>query len=116
MLAALQAADATAWLAVAAVASVAWLIWRGGGGTALQALKLANEILEKRVHTLEGQAAIDQKMLAELRARTDITEAIQPLIEAVLQHEEAATARYEKTGLVLDTIASRLGAEPTAHE
>jgi hypothetical protein len=103
------------WVAVVGVFSVAWLQWRGGGSTAIQVLTATNEVLERRVHELTSQVNEQQRTIGELRARTDITLALQPLIDAVLEHERMSATRQEKTSLVLDAIASRLH-EPLAHE
>jgi hypothetical protein len=100
------------WLAVVGVAAVAWITWRGGGSTAIATLEASNRVLERRVRELEVQRKLDLAQIVELRARTDITEALQPLIDAVVRHEDSANARYGKTARVLDRIADKLDAPP----
>jgi hypothetical protein len=110
--AAIEIGALSGWVTVLVVIGAAWVFWRGGGGTALASLETANRILEKRVHDLEAQVKLDQATIAELQARTDITLAVKPLIDAVMQHENQAQARFEKTLTVLGQIGKRL--EPAA--
>src|SRR5437868_3969635 len=64
---AILAGSVAQWLTVAAVIVGAWLIYRGGGGTALETLQTANRILERRVHDLEAQGKQDARLIAELK-------------------------------------------------
>lgn len=99
------------WLTIASVVIAAWLLKSGGGGTALASLKTANEVLERRVHDLERQGKLDAATIGELRARTDVTLALRPLLEEVTRHEHNAQERFGKQLAVLGLIAERLGAE-----
>jgi hypothetical protein len=102
-----------AWLTVAAVVVGAWLIWRGGGGTALSTLQTANRVLEQRVRDLERQALNDAKMIAELQGKTDMALAVQPFMAWAETHESRAVERHARTLVVLDLIAAKIG--PEAH-
>lgn len=115
LVAALAAGTIAQWLTVAAAAGIAWALFRGGGGTALATLEAANRILEGRVHELEKQGKRDAETIAELRGRTDVALAMQPLTVSMEHHEERAQARFEKTLDVLDLIATRLGKEHDGH-
>lgn len=96
------------WLTVTGVVIVAFLVWRGGGGTALTVLTVANDVLEKRIVELTATVSDQQRTIGELRARTDITIALQPLIEAVITHEGLAAERHTQTAGILTTVADRL--------
>ena len=97
-----------AWLTLAVVAIVGYYFVRGAGGTALSTLELANGILEKRVHDLESQGKADAKLIAELKARTDLSVQMAPLMAWTGQHELRDQERFEKTIAVLGEIADRL--------
>lgn len=95
----------------------------GGGGTALQSLVVANQVLEKRVKDLEDQAHADAKTIAELRGRTDVAEALKPLfswqekhdaqvIAWSEAHENRAQERHAATILVLEQISAKLAPTP----
>jgi hypothetical protein len=99
------------WIAVAGVAIVSWLIWRGGSGTALDTLQTANRVLERRVHELEQQAKKDTAKIAELSGKTDMALAVKPFMEWATLHETRAGQRHEGIVAVLQMIADRLGAE-----
>lgn len=97
------------WLTFFAFAVAAFFVWRGGGGAALGVLEVANRILEKRVGELEKQQLVDAKELAELRGATNFNTALAPLVLASEHHEERAAVRFERSMVVLDLIAARLG-------
>ena len=88
-----------------------FFVWKGAGGTALRTLETANRILERRVHDLEAQARDDTKTIAELKGKTDMALAVKPFMEWAVQHEGRAHERHEKTLMVLDLIAARIGPE-----
>lgn len=100
--------SAPGWLTLVAVVVVGFYFVRGAGGTALSTLETANRILEGRVHELETQGRADAKLIAELKARTDIAVQIQPLVKWTGEHEHRDQERFEKTILVLGEIADRL--------
>jgi hypothetical protein len=100
-----------AWLTFLGVLGAAFVIWRGAGGTALQTLQTANRVLERRVHELEKERLSDKSEIAELRGKTDMALAVKPFMEWATMHELRAAERHEKTLVVLDLIAERIGPE-----
>jgi hypothetical protein len=99
------------WLTLVALLITGYLIWRGGGGTALDTLQTANRVLERRVHELEQQAKKDTAKIAELSGKTDMALAVKPFMEWATLHETRAGQRHEGIVAVLQMIADRLGAE-----
>jgi hypothetical protein len=99
----------SSWAALIVLGGVAWVVYRGGGGTALDVLRNANAILEKRVHDLEQERKEDAKTIAMLKARTDVAEALAPLMTWAHAHEANAATRNEQQLSVLELIAARLG-------
>lgn len=91
---------------------LAWLTWRGGGGTALRSLRDANEVLERRVREQDKMIVGLQRQVASLQARTDISLAITPIADWTTAHEVRAQQRHDATLKVLEMIADRLGPEP----
>lgn len=110
----LAAAAAGSVLFLVVTARVAWAVWRGAGGTALDTLGRANRVLERRVLDLEKQGLHDQTMIAALVAKTDVSVAIAPLVVWSTAHEERAAQRHEATLAVLGLIADRLGPDREA--
>lgn len=100
-----------AWITSIVVVAAAWSFRRGGGGTAIASLEAANRVLEKRVQDLEHQAHEKDRMISELKGRTDVSIALTPLLEISQRHERQAQERHEKTLIVLDLIAARLGSD-----
>lgn len=117
------------WLLLVFGLAVAWRVSRGGGGTAVQELSKANEVLTKRTHELGGEVRDLRVENERLRSRTDFAQALAPIMaagvdaadqarqsqESILKllttHEERAEARFAKTTGVLGLIADRLGPE-----
>lgn len=97
-----------AWLTLIVVSIVGYFFVRGAGGTALSTLETANRILEGRVHDLEAQVKSDAKLIAELKARSDLSVQIAPIVRWTGEHDEREQQRFEKTILVLGEIADRL--------
>lgn len=100
------------WLLLLLAAFVAWRISRGGGGTAVQELSAANQVLEKRVHELGGEVRDLRVENTALRARTDfqgsLAASITPLRESMERHELGAQERNGKVVEVLETISTQL--------
>lgn len=91
-----------AWLTFAGVVFVA-LIFRGSSpGAALEIEQRANKTLTDRVEKLEQEQKIDRDLIARLQAKTDVSVALEPLIEWCQTHERLASARA-------DEILERLG-------
>lgn len=96
----------------AAIAFGAFLFSRRyGGGAALRELEMANKVLEKRVNELTVQNTKLTAQVATLTGRTDVATAVEPVMRLLRDHEREAAIRSERTLLVLDLIASRLGRE-----
>lgn len=98
-----------------------WFIVRHGGGSAVTELDRANRVLERRVAELTAQNTEQAARIAVLESQTNVTAALQPVIDLLRHHEEAAErraadARRQADGVldVLDLIATRLGPEPKA--
>lgn len=90
------------WALLALAIGVAWRLSRGGGGSAVQELSKANEVLTRRVKEL-GDEVRDLTILNEqLRARTDFAAVIQ-------SHEERAQQRHDSQLHILGLIAARIG-------
>lgn len=97
------------WLTLVVVVSVAWILYRGGTGTAVSGLQDANRELERQIKEKAGQLSALERINAELRAEKDVNVAIVPVVDAMKSHEVRAQERHEKTLIVLDLIAERLG-------
>lgn len=104
------------WITLAALLAGFVVFARGGGGVALTHLREANEILTATIKTLEEKLRVAEREISELRGRTDVSVAIAaamgPLLEWSGAHELRAQERHEKTMVVLDLIADRLGPDP----
>lgn len=87
---------------------------RHGGGRALEELERANGVLERRVNELEKEIGRLTAELAAANARTDVSLAITPVLEALKLHEDRASERTDRTLAVLGLIADRLGPEAEA--
>jgi chaperonin cofactor prefoldin len=98
-----------AWLTLVTVAVIGYYFVKGAGGAALTTLETANRILEGRVHTLEAQAKDDAKLIAELKARTDLSVQLQPLVQWTGEHENRDQQRFEKTIAAMGVIETALG-------
>jgi hypothetical protein len=99
----------TSGAALVMLVAIAWIVYRGGGGTALDVLQKANKVLEEKVHDLEAQVTSNAKTIAELQARTDVAEALEPLMAWAHTHEHNAETRSARQLTVLELIANRLG-------
>ena len=126
MIAAAFIADAPSIILMLGLISAAWYFRKGGGGTALESLETANRVLEKRVHELEDNVRMletkqtnDELTIAELRKRTDVSLAIQPLSELITAHEATeykwsevaesrAAERHQQAMGVFERIAAQL--------
>lgn len=101
------------WLTLAALIAAAWTFHRGGGGEALRALRDTNEVLAETVETQREKLQEAEKQIAQLQGKTDVSialvTALSPINEWTAGHETRAQDRHEKTMIVLELIASRLG-------
>ena len=99
------------WLTVAAAIGAGYVLWKGGGGTALATLQVANQVLERRVHELTTANTELTAQVAELRGKTDMALAVRPFMEWAQTHEDRAAERHKATVTVLELLAERLGAD-----
>jgi hypothetical protein len=111
LLAAIDLGTLPTWLTFGGIMGAAWMFYRAGGGTAIATLEAANRVLEKRVQDLETQSRRDNATIAELRGRTDVSMALAPILEWTVHHEDRAQQRHDRTLIVLDLIAERLGGD-----
>jgi len=96
------------WVTILVIIGAAWMFRRGGGGTAIVSLEIANRVLEKRVLQLEQQAKHDAALIAELKARTDLSVQLQPIVKWTGDHERHDQERFDHTLTILDRIAGLL--------
>lgn len=87
---------------------VAWRVTKGGGGSAVSELSVANQVLEdrdkRRQHEMEAQAG----KIAALESKTDVVLAVTPLIS---EHERHSQERFEATIQVLEAIRDQIHAD-----
>lgn len=99
------------WGTLALLLAAAWAFRRGGGGTAISELQAANLVLEKAVHR-QGLEILDlRRQLSESEARTDVALALQPLLNAIGEHESQAAKRAERMIGVIESVGALLGKE-----
>lgn len=99
------------WLTLAAVLGAAYIFSRGAGGSAISSLETANRVLDKDNEHLKTQVIDLTKTVAELRSKTNVAEALQPLAASIAHHEERAQARFEQTSVILELVAERLDSQ-----
>jgi hypothetical protein len=68
---------------------------RFGTAGALGELETANRVLQNRVHELHESDERKTHEIAELRARTDVSLALAPLLEWTVSHETRAQERHD---------------------
>lgn len=96
------------WLILVLTGAVAWRVSRGGGGTAVQELSKANEVLEDAGKKKDAEIHDLRSRISSLEARTDIAQALQPLSDSINNHEARAQTRFEQTSAILELVAERL--------
>lgn len=96
---------------VAAVLALrgAYAVWRGGGGTALETVTLANRVLEGRVHELSKEVALLRAENVVLAAKTDFAMALAPIMTWAETHERNAEKRSIAMLDLIGLLAARLG-------
>lgn len=97
------------FVGIALVVAGAYALWRGGGGTALDTLQLANRVLETRVHELSKEVALLRADNAALSAKTDFAMALAPIMVWAESHERNAEKRSTAMLDLLAMLAARLG-------
>lgn len=118
------------WLTLVGLLTLGWIMYRGQAGPAVAYLQTANTVLEKEVEELKRKVKLLEEANAELRAKTDISVAIKPVIDWTIAHEHADEHRHQEVVSafqplilelerhtssvlnVLELIAARLGPEP----
>jgi hypothetical protein len=100
------------WLTLVGIIGLALALRGGQIGPALSYLRDANSTLETENRELKLQLAEQVAIVASLRARTDLEPMQAALLAQLGGHEDRAQGRFEKTCVLLDLIAERLGAEP----
>ena len=88
---------------------------RHGGSEALETLSKSNDILAAKAEEQGSRIRDLEKANAELKAKTDVTIAIAPLLAWSESHESRAADRHVAILQVLDLIAARLGPDPNGH-
>lgn len=115
-LGAIQWGTLPGWLTLVLLVGAAFAIpRRGGGGPAIASLEATVRVLEAKTTSDAATIAELRETVADLRARTDVSVAIQPVVEALTAHETRAAERHTGSLKVLDLIAGRLGPEPNGH-
>ena len=101
------------WLTLLLLCAGFVVFMRGGGGIALTHLREANEELTNTIGRQDTKLREAEREISELRGRTDVSLAIaqglNPVLELSSQHEIRAQERHERTMMVLELIARRLG-------
>lgn len=101
-----------AWLTLCLLTVSAATFVRGSRSTAIRNLRVENDELERDCKAKDEHI---RTLLAEkvrLEATRDLTPIITAMLEQSQSHETRAQDRFEKTTIILDLIAARLG--PTA--
>lgn len=96
------------WLTLLTIVILGYYFVKGAGGTALNTLQTANEVLEKRVKALEAQAVEDKKTIAELRARSDLSIQLAPIVKWTGESDAREQERFDATAKVLAGISQAL--------
>lgn len=102
------------WFGVVVLAAIAWVVYRGGGGSALEVLRTSNRVLDDELRELKRLRVVDARKIAALEARTDLTVALEPLRRALDLHEQHASERNSAQLHVLEMIAAKLGPDEPA--
>jgi hypothetical protein len=118
------------WLTFAGILFAAWIFYKGGGGTAINSLQTANQVLEKRVHDLGAEVRDLKIENAGLKEQTNVAVALIPAVQKIVdeisehdarvaeslsRHEDRAIQRHDGQLKILELIADRLGPDPNGH-
>lgn len=101
-----------AWITLGGVILVAVILWRGGSATAVEGLQAINRELERQIHERDKQVKDLQDRVRALEQKTDVTLALGPVLGAMQQHEDNASARSLAALAIMGQIADRLGPDP----
>lgn len=97
------------WLTFAGVLGLAWTLKGGQIGPAVGYLREANTTLEQENRELTERLKERDREILALRSRTDLEPMQQALLNSMHTHEARAAERFDKTCIILDLIAERLG-------
>lgn len=97
------------WATLATLIIVGFLLVRGGSGVAVSGLQDTNRELVRQVHELQKENTDLRGRVRALEAKTNVAQAIVPIVEAMQSHEVRAQQRHEGTLLILDRIAEKMG-------
>lgn len=100
------------WLTLLTLAVVGYLLVRGGSGTAVTGLQDTNRELVRQVMTLKDENTELRARVRALEAKTDVSVALVPVVNALKAHETRAAERHNGTLRILGLVAERLGPEP----
>lgn len=81
------------WLTLAALLVTAWLIYRGGGGQALDVLERANRVLTEELKRRDAKEAEQAKEIAELRATRSLEAITDTVVSQFDQQQKRAETR-----------------------
>lgn len=99
------------WATLFTLIVVGVLLVRGGAGQAVSGLQDTNRELVRQVHDLQHENHELKERVRVLESKTDVAQAIVPVVEALQNHEVRAEQRHAGTLKVLDLIAARIGPE-----
>lgn len=97
------------WLTFCGVLGLAWTMKGGQIGPAVGYLREANTALEQENRELAERLKERDREILALRSRTDLEPMQQALLNSMHAHEGRAQERFEKTCVILDLVAERLG-------
>lgn len=104
------------WATLVTLIVVGRLLVRGGSGQAVSGLQDTNRELVRQVHELQKQNTDLRGRVRALEAKTDVAQALVPVVDALSHHEVRAQERHSGTLLILERIAEKMGpdTEPEA--
>jgi len=100
------------WLTLLTLVVVGYLLVRGGSGTAVTGLQDTNRELVRQIGALKDENTELRARVRALEAKTDVSEALVPVVKALKDHETRAAERHDGTLRILGLVAERLGPEP----
>lgn len=91
--------------------AVVWRITKGGGGSAVEELSKANEVLTKRVQDLGAEVRDLQVENVELKSRTDYQSVLDDFDRRAEERHLALMKTSQVQTSILSMIADRLGSD-----
>lgn len=99
------------WLTLLTLMVVGYLLVRGGTGTAVSGLQDTNRELVRQIGALKDENTELRGRVRALEAKTDVSEALVPVVKALQDHEQRAAERHDGTLHILELVAERIGPE-----